>query len=100
MESGTQFIKNLLVAKDGYLEEIILDFEIFKSNKKFEWLTIDLTYVKDHRYSSGTHGVNQGISNTKRVLNSKMYLVVNEYAVPINLIVTDGWHIDCKEAIF
>ena len=35
----------------------------------------------------------------KRVLNSKIYLVVNEYDMPINFIVTDELCADCKEAI-
>ena len=33
----------------------------------------------------------------KRVLNSKIYLVVNEYDMPINFIVTDELCADCKK---
>ena len=31
-------------------------FEIFKGNKKFEWLMIDSTYVKVHQHSCGDRG--------------------------------------------
>ena len=35
----------------------------------------------------------------KRRPNSKIHLVVNEYGMPINFIVTDRSYADCKEAI-
>ena len=35
----------------------------------------------------------------KRGINSKIHLVVNEYGIPINFIVTNGLHTNCKEAI-
>ena len=40
-------------------------FDIFKGNKKFEWLMIDSTYVKDHRHLCGARGWDQTISKTK-----------------------------------
>ena len=40
-------------------------FEILKGNKKFEWLMIDSTYVKDHQHSYCTRVGNQAISKTK-----------------------------------
>ena len=40
-------------------------FEIFKGNKKFEWLMIDSTYVKDHQHSGGDLREIQAISKTK-----------------------------------
>ena len=36
----------------------------------------------------------------KMGLNSTIHLVVNEYGVPINFIVTNGSCADCKEAIY
>ena len=35
----------------------------------------------------------------KRGLNSKIYLVVNKYGMPINFIVADGLCANCKETI-
>ena len=35
----------------------------------------------------------------QKELNSKIHLVVNEYDIPIDFIVTDGASADCKEAI-
>ena len=32
-------------------------------------------------------------------VQSKIHLVVNEYGIPINFIVTNGLHTNCKEAI-
>ena len=46
-------------------------FEIFKGNKKFGWLMIDSTYVKDYQYSYGARVGNQAISKTKRDLIRK-----------------------------
>ena len=40
-------------------------FEILKGNKKFEWLMIDSTYIKDHQHLCGDRRENQGISRTK-----------------------------------
>ena len=74
-------------------------FEIFKGNKKFEWLVIDSTYIKAHHYLCGARGGNQAISKTKRGLNLKIHLVVNKYCMPINFIVTGGSFINCKKAI-
>ena len=36
----------------------------------------------------------------KRGINSKIHLVVNEYGIPINFIVTDESCADCKGAIY
>ena len=38
------------MTKEAHLEEII---EIFESNKKFEWLMIDSTYIKNHKRNCG-----------------------------------------------
>ena len=38
-------------------------------------------------------------TKNKRGLNSKIHLVVNEYCMPINFIVTNRLCADCKEAI-
>ena len=40
-------------------------FDMFKGNKKFEWLIIDSTYVKEHQHSYGACVGNQAISKTK-----------------------------------
>ena len=40
-------------------------FEIFKGNKKFEWLMIDSAYVKAYQHSRSACGRNQAISRTK-----------------------------------
>ena len=40
-------------------------FEIFKGNKKFGWLMIDSTYVKDHQHLYGARVENQAISKKK-----------------------------------
>ena len=36
----------------------------------------------------------------QKSINSKINLVVNEYGIPINFIVTDGSYVDCKEDIY
>ena len=40
-------------------------FDIFKFKKKFKWLIIDSTCVKDHQHLCGDRGENQAISKTK-----------------------------------
>ena len=59
---------------------------------------IDSTYVKDYQYSYGARVGNQIISKIKGNLISKISLVVNEYGIPINFIVMDGLHADCKKS--
>ena len=84
------------MAKKGICRKL---FEIFKGNKKLGWLMMDSTYVKNYQHSCGDRGVNQSISKTKGDLIRKSHLVVNEYSVPINFIVTDEPRPDCKEVI-
>ena len=58
-------------------------FNLCKRSSAFMWCSRrELNHIKE-----------------KRELNSKIYLVVNEYDMPINFIVTDELCADCKEAI-
>ena len=56
---------------------------------------IDLHDAKNHQRSRRK----SGYIKDKMGFNSKIYLVVNEYGIPTNFIVTDGPCADCKEAI-
>jgi hypothetical protein len=53
---------------------------------------IDLTYIKAHADACGARGGSQDISRTKKGLNSKLYLVVDEYVILAGGTVSDCSH--------
>ena len=74
-------------------------FEIFKGNKKFEWLMTDSIYIKNHQHSFGDRRGNQSISKTDGGLIRKYIFCKWIYGMPVNFIVTDRSRADCKDAI-
>ena len=61
-------------------------------NDRFNLCKISLAFMRCSWRESSYIKYESGI-------NSKIHLVVNKYGMPINFIVTDGSHADCKETI-
>ncbi len=58
----------------------------------------DSTYIKAHADACGAFGGSQDISRTKKGLNSKLHLAVDEYGIPADGIVTSGTVADYSQA--